>query len=144
MALYFTTTPPEKTYSRSSQSPTCADDDGVAAAGGQLVGMFTAAKLWRARSRLCRSQILQVNTRWKALAEIYTMHAFAPFILASEIFNFRFRKSLIFDLIFKLYSHSCCSSVVHHRPPLVHELGDLCRSFLSSEDENLGALKSKT
>ena len=43
-------------------------------------------KLWRARSRLYRSQILQVytivvhvNTRWKALAEIYTMHSFAPF-----------------------------------------------------------------
>ena len=33
----------------------------------------------RARSRLYRSQILQVNIRWKALAEIYTMHSFAPF-----------------------------------------------------------------
>ena len=32
----------------------------------------------RARSRLYRSQILQVNIRWKALAEIYTMHSFAP------------------------------------------------------------------
>ena len=36
-------------------------------------------KLDRARSRLYRSQILQVNTRWKALAEIYTMHSFALF-----------------------------------------------------------------
>ena len=36
-------------------------------------------KLRGARSRLYRSQILQVNTRWKALAEIYTMHSFAPF-----------------------------------------------------------------
>ena len=36
-------------------------------------------ELHRARSRLYRSQILQVNTRWKALAEIYTMHSFAPF-----------------------------------------------------------------
>ena len=36
-------------------------------------------KLWEARSRLYRSQILQINTRWKALAEIYTMHSFAPF-----------------------------------------------------------------
>ena len=36
-------------------------------------------ELFRARSRLHRSQILQVNTRWKALAEIYTMHSFAPF-----------------------------------------------------------------
>ena len=36
-------------------------------------------KLWEARSRLYRSRILQVNTRWKALSEIYTMHSFAPF-----------------------------------------------------------------
>ena len=36
-----------------------------------------AAQLWRARSRLHRSQILQVNMRLKALAEIYTMHPFA-------------------------------------------------------------------
>ena len=35
-------------------------------------------ELIRARSRLYRSQNLQVNTRWKALAEIYTMHSFAP------------------------------------------------------------------
>ena len=32
-------------------------------------------RLWRARSRLYRSQILQVNMRLKALAEIYTMHS---------------------------------------------------------------------
>ena len=37
-----------------------------------------SGKLDRARSRLYRSQILQVNMRWKALAEIYTMHSFAP------------------------------------------------------------------
>ena len=37
-----------------------------------------AGKLERARSRLYRSQILQVNMRLKALAEIYTMHSFAP------------------------------------------------------------------
>ena len=30
-------------------------------------------------SRLYRRRFLQVNTRWKALAEIYTMHSFAPF-----------------------------------------------------------------
>ena len=36
-------------------------------------------KLRRARSRLYRRRFLQVNTRWKALAEIYTMHSFAPF-----------------------------------------------------------------
>ena len=38
-----------------------------------------AGKLYRARSRLYRSRFLQVNMRWKALAEIYTMHSFAPF-----------------------------------------------------------------
>ena len=36
-------------------------------------------KFIRARSRLYRSQMLQANTRWKALAEMYTMHSFAPF-----------------------------------------------------------------
>ena len=34
-------------------------------------------KLYRARSRLYRSQILEENMRLKALAEIYTMHSFA-------------------------------------------------------------------
>ena len=43
-----------------------------------------AGKLYRARSRLYRSQILQVNSRWRALAEIYRMHSFAP--LSSLIF----------------------------------------------------------
>ena len=37
-----------------------------------------SGKLDRARSRLYRSRILQENMRWKALAEIYTMHSFAP------------------------------------------------------------------
>ena len=36
-------------------------------------------KLRRARSRLYRNKFLQINMRWKALAEIYTMHSFAPF-----------------------------------------------------------------
>ena len=44
-------------------------------------GSFRAYIFWtlsEARSRLYRSQILQVNTRWKALVD-YTMHSFAPF-----------------------------------------------------------------
>ena len=44
---------------------------------GSASRSLAAAKLWRARSRLYRSQILQVNMRWKALAEIYIMHSFA-------------------------------------------------------------------
>ena len=35
-------------------------------------------KIKSARSRLYRRRFSQVNTRWKALAEIYTMHSFAP------------------------------------------------------------------
>ena len=38
-----------------------------------------SGRLYRARSRLYRNEILQVNMRLKALAEIYTMHSFAPF-----------------------------------------------------------------
>ena len=45
--------------------------------------------------------ILQVNMRWKALAEVYKMHPFAPFSwdpsifclkIAEDIVNFRFAK----------------------------------------------------
>ena len=44
---------------------------------GVDLGSRRAGKLYKARSRLDRRQILQVNTRWKALAEIFTMHSFA-------------------------------------------------------------------
>ena len=40
---------------------------------------YFSPKLREARSRLYRRRSLQVNTRWKALAAIYTMHSFAPF-----------------------------------------------------------------
>ena len=50
-------------------------------------------KLYRARSRLYRSQILQENMRLKALAEIYTMHSFAQ--LCNPIF---------FQFIFSIHS----------------------------------------
>ena len=38
-----------------------------------------AGKLYKPRSPLYRSHNLQQNMRCKALAEIYTMHSFAPF-----------------------------------------------------------------
>ena len=45
--------------------------------GRTLAGSIRrAGKLYRARSRLYRSHILQVNMRSKALAEIYRMHSF--------------------------------------------------------------------
>ena len=42
------------------------------------VGVAECGKLYRARSRLYRNEMLQVNMRLKALAEVYTMHSFAP------------------------------------------------------------------
>ena len=39
-----------------------------------------------ARSQLYRNQILQENMRWKALADIYTMHSFAPVSYAQQFF----------------------------------------------------------
>ena len=47
-------------------------------------------KLRGARSRLYRRRFFQVNTRWKALAEIYTMHSFAPFWNPLAISNLNF------------------------------------------------------
>ena len=44
----------------------------------QLSNYLTLSN-WRARTRLYRSQNLQISMRWKALAEIYKMHSFAPF-----------------------------------------------------------------
>ena len=46
-------------------------------AAEQAVHELRSGKLDRARSRLYRNQILQVNMRLKALAEIYTMQSFA-------------------------------------------------------------------
>ena len=45
-----------------------------------------SVKIDKARSRLYRSPILQVNMCLKALAEFYTMHPFAPF--SNRIFFF--------------------------------------------------------
>ena len=47
------------------------------AVGGGSSCIARSDKLDRARSRLYRRRFLQVNNRWKALAEIYTMHSFA-------------------------------------------------------------------
>ena len=45
--------------------------------GTVVVAPQLLSKLYRARSRLYRNQILQENMRLKALAEIYKMHSFA-------------------------------------------------------------------
>jgi len=65
-----------------------------------------AGKLYRARPRLYRRRFLQVNMRWKALAEIYTMHSFAPFsslnFFVKLLRNFRhfFHNFCYFSVIF--------------------------------------------
>jgi len=60
---------------------------GVAAAGKAWAQLATGCgKLYRARSRLYRNEILQENMRLKALAEIYIMHSFA------QLCNLNFKK----------------------------------------------------
>ena len=51
-------------------------------------------KLYRAHSRLYRNEVLQVNMRLKALAEIYTMHSFAQAALQFQIFKIKFCQNL--------------------------------------------------
>ena len=53
---------------------------------GEEPPLTLGEELQTARYRLYRSQILQQNMRWKALAEIYTMHSFAP-VLESIFHN---------------------------------------------------------
>ena len=55
-------------------------------------------KLCTARSRLYRSQILQANTRWKALAEVYTMYSVALRCTAFGIHNRKPLSNLKFSL----------------------------------------------
>ena len=47
---------------------------------GKSGAVTGCGKLYRARSRLYRNEILQENMRWKTLAEIYKMHSFALFL----------------------------------------------------------------
>ena len=60
---------------------------------------FPDKKLDKARSLLYRSQILQVNMRWKALAEIYKKNSFAVFAPFSKlIFCLKIAKTFAFIL----------------------------------------------
>ena len=61
-----------------------------------------SGKVYRDRSRLYRNQILQVNMRLKALAEIYTMHAFAQF--CSRIVK-KLRRCMLFFAKFSKFSN---------------------------------------
>ena len=71
---------------------------------GYSSGCCTArsGKLYRARSRLYRGQILQENMRLKALAEIYTMHSFAQ-LCNLNVWS-KFAKLLVFLAKFSKFS----------------------------------------
>ena len=64
--------------SASARRPGAPAAEAGAEAAGRGQRRPATGKLYSARSRLYRSQILQVNMRLKALAEICTMHSFAP------------------------------------------------------------------
>ena len=63
---------------------------------GEEPPLTLGAELQTARYRLYRSQILQQNMRWKALAEIYTMHSFAPVSNLKMFVNFFCKSCQIF------------------------------------------------
>ena len=56
-------------------------------------GMRILTKLDRARSRLYRCQIFQVDMRWKALAEIYKIHSYFKL---NFLFENRFKNVILF------------------------------------------------
>ena len=70
---------------------------------GEEPPLTLGEELQTARYRLYRSQILQQNMRWKALAEIYTMHSFAlvPSLKVSSKFAIVLAKFARFLLILR-------------------------------------------
>ena len=62
---------------RTRTGPTRKSASTTRSGSARTARLLRSSKLDRARSRLYRSQFLQLNTCWKALAEIYTMHSFA-------------------------------------------------------------------
>ena len=75
-----------------------AGGDDRRAGRGERIGR--SGKFYRARSRLYRRRFVQVNTRWKALAEIYTMYSFAQ--LCCLIFAFgEFRSLTVLHVLFE-------------------------------------------
>ena len=72
-------------------------------------------KLWEARSRLYRNESLQVNSRWKALDEIYKIHK--P-LHRSELKNsakFRQTFSHFYSFVFEisLIFRNCCPNLTN-------------------------------
>ena len=65
-----------------------------------------SCELFRARSPLYRSQILQVNTRWKGLVEIYKMHSFAPFSNLNFFFKNCWKFCWYFEKTFQIFQVS--------------------------------------
>ena len=98
-------------------------------------------KLWKVRSRLYRRRFLRVNTRWKALVEIYTMHSFAPFwnriplhrslisIFSSKIANFFSRLNNWISDFFQFFRRIFCEILMNFFPDSrqTPEKSEVCR-----------------
>ena len=71
--------------------------DAASATSAQFAAFIAGCgKLYTARSRLYRNEILQENMRLKALAEIYTMHSFAQLCNLNFFVKMLQKVSLIF------------------------------------------------
>ena len=120
----------------------------VAGCSGVVLGLgllffnvwLLSGKVWEARSRLYRRQILQVNTRLKALDGIYNFytrlhpanprHTFAP----PRIQNFGYISPSIFACL-QFHSQVCIAILVQNSPILVKCFGNFCNSY--GKDQHL-------
>ena len=68
---------------------------------GEEPPLTLGEELQTARYRLYRSQHLLQNMRWKALAEIYTMHSFAP---VSNVKIFRQNVQIFFGKLCQIFA----------------------------------------
>jgi len=94
--------------------------------------MRRAGKLDKARYRLCRSQFLQENMRWKALAEIYAMHYFAPFSIL--IFCSKNAENLAKNLPFKIFQRLLIQNLSNFSRFWANFVSEVCLNFVGSQE----------
>ena len=107
------------------------------------MNILFSPKLRGARSGLYRRRFLQVNTRWKALAENYTMHSFALF---SNLNFFVKNRQNFFANFWPIY-RSCIEANFASRYTFESSRRDLHNALLCTAPEshlkNAGILQTK-
>ena len=99
----------------------------------------TFGKLWEARSRLYRNESLQVNTRWKALDEIYKIYKL--FLIYKLLHRSAFKNSAKFRQTFSHFYNFVfeISLIFRNFCPNLTNVDEFFRNFSKSagKDQNL-------